>query len=113
MARQYSSEYAARNARAQERGFSSYRAERQFKEANKSELRAAKELLDIGANESYNPKEDLAWYKGYGRLENGTVDFDDPIERGMWQHDLIAYLVEFKGKTEAEAVAIAYDLAAG
>lgn len=113
MARNYAAEYAARNARAQERGFSSYNTERAFKETYASEIKAIKYQREIGAGETYNPKEALAYWQGYGRLEAGDVDMDDAAERGMWQHDLIAYLIEFQGLSEAEAVAIAYELAGG
>jgi len=105
VARDYAGEYARRNARAQERGFKGYTAERVYKVYNEEELNAVKEsslyaLYHEGQRaDQADPRQLRAFYYAIEQYE-GT---NEPT--GKLRHDAVSYFTEYEGMTEEEAIA--------
>lgn len=97
-ARNYAAEYAAREQRAQARGFSSYHEERSFREETKTErLQAAEQL---GENvRTADPQMLMEYY------ENILVpSATQPEVTGTMRHDAIAFYIDQMGYTLDEAI---------
>ena len=117
MARQrdYAAEYQARQERAIERGYSSYREERAVRQELASTVKA--ELENVGGSiygaGGYNARQLAAHYNAFTALDIGARDIEDREEWGAWMHDMVMYFMDYEGMTQQEAVDAAYEIAAG
>jgi hypothetical protein len=103
-ARNYAAEYAARQQRAQERGFSSYAEERQFRTETVEERREAAEALGVHPNIG-DPTALTRYYEDI-LLPIAT---EEEVS-GRMRHDAVAYFVDVMGYSEEDAIAAMREL---
>lgn len=103
--RDYVAEHAARNARAQERGFSSYAEERQFRSETKEERAATAEALGTRPNIG-DPNAAMSYYE---RVLVPIATMEPGVITGNMRHQAVGAYVNL-GYSQEEAIEMMREL---